>query len=270
MTHAAAAALGVLAMAVLLWPSHSHPIGRGPDRVGFRERLAALEVPEHPGRWIVGVAAVCAAAVAFIAPWHAAISAGVLSAIAASSWAQGRRRRADALMLSRDVETLQAIGAELRAGNDLAAALRSAGTVADTRMCAALTRAAQAIRMGDDPGAALERTAVSGVHRLAGLVRLSGSAGIALAEAVEVLADDATTQAHVRRDVTSLLAGPRATAALLTMLPAFGIVMGQTIGADPWRVLMHTNAGAIAMLVGTVLAAAGVWWTNAMVNGAQR
>lgn len=268
----ASVVLLLLSVALLAWP-HRHRITAGDPATrwaGLRDRVAAVWRPEQGPRWILGPAAVCAAAVALFAPWHAVLSAGVLTAVAASSWAQARERRRVANRLARAVETLQAVAAELRAGNDLAAALRSAGTVADTAMCAALTRAAQAIQMGDDPAASLERTAADGVDQLAGLVRLSGSRGIALAEAVEVLAGDATEQAIARRDVASLLAGPRATAALLTLLPVFGIVMGQTIGADPWQVLLHTSAGAIAMIAGTVLAAAGVIWTGAMVRGAER
>jgi tight adherence protein B len=266
-------ALLVLAIGLLLWPGGGRRFDVVASTIGGRrvwERFTTLSIPDRSGRWIIGTAAVVGTLVALFAPWHAALSAGVLSAVAASSWSQGQVRRRDAARLAQDVETLQAIAAELRAGNDLAAALRSAGTIADTTMCSALTRAAHAIQMGHDPAASLDRAGVDGVDQLAGLVRLSGARGIALAEAVEVLAGDATERANARRDVASLLAGPRATAAMLTLLPLFGILMGQTIGADPWRVLLHTSAGAIAMLAGTALAAAGVLWTGAMVGGAER
>ena len=267
----AAAALLLLSVAFLAWP-HRGRLGRGRTRgssINLWTRIKTMPLPKEGGRWILGAATICATVVALFAPWHAAICVGALSAVAGASWAQAHARRLQVVSLARDVETLQAIAAELRAGNDLARSLRSAGTVADTPMCTAIIRAAHAIGMGDDPAASLERTGVPGVDQLAGLVRLSGSRGIALADAVEMLASDAAERANARRDVTSLLAGPRATAAMLTLLPLFGIVMGQTIGADPWRVLLHTSAGAIAMIAGTALAAAGVLWTSAMVSGAQ-
>lgn len=260
------AVLLLLATALWVWPARNLAAGLREASV----RTMSLSLPEHGGRWIPGLSAICAAVVALFVPWHAALCAGALAAVAAWSWAQARQRRLKARQLAGDVEALQAVAAELQAGNDLTAALHSAGTTADTPMCAALLRAAHATQMGDDPAASLQRTELADVEQLAGLVGLSGSRGVALAEAVEALAGDAAERADARRDIASLLAGPRATAALLTLLPIFGLMMGQAIGADPWRVLLHTSAGAIAMIVGTALAVAGVLWTAAMVGTAEQ
>lgn len=266
-----AAILILIAVALLVWPrTDLLPRGHRAERgTNIPARLAALIAPSVGRRWIASAAAVSITAVALVAPWHAALCAGVLAALTTDSWLQARRRRLDEAQRVNDVDTLQALAAELRAGNDISAAFRSAGSMARTPMCRALGRAAQAVEMGDDPAASLERTGSAEVQPLAGLVRLSGSTGIALAEAIEVLADDATEAAVARREVASLVAGPRATAGMLTLLPVFGIVMGQMIGADPWRVLLHTSAGAITMITGTALAAAGVMWTATMVRRAE-
>lgn len=267
-----AAAVGmVLAGALLLWPARPRPTALGSRRAGadLRRWRAGLGQPRGGARWTLGGATVVTALLALAVPWHAAVCAGLLAAVSARFWAEGRARRATAQRLARDVETLQAVASELRSGNHLATALRSAGTTADTAMCRALTRAAHAIDLGDDPASSLERTGAAGAAQLAGLVRLSGERGIALAHAVEILAADADDEAAAGRDVDSLLAGPRATAALLTLLPVFGLIMGQTIGADPWRVLLHSTAGAVAMVAGTVLAASGMLWTGALVRTAR-
>lgn len=266
------AALLLMTAAVLLWPGLSRPTALGSANqmttsVRWRD---AVRQGQTGSRWIVAATVTVSTVIALLAPWHAALSAGVLTGVAAWSWSRARVRRSESARAARDVETLHALAAELRAGNDLVAALRAAGTVAQTPLCQALHRAAQTILMGGDAAESLARSDSVAAQRLAGLVRMSATRGIALADAVEVLAADATARADANRDVASLLAGPRATAALLTLLPGFGLVLGQSIGADPVGVLLHSTAGAISMVAGTLLAAAGVLWTHSMVRSAEQ
>lgn len=266
------AGLLLLTVAMLLWPGMPRPVALSPaDQV-----IASVDWRDlvHQGqlgsRWIVAATVTISTVVALLAPWHAALSAGVLTGVAAWSWSRSRVRRAESARAAQDVETLHALAAELRAGNDLVAALRAAGTVAETSLCQAMHRAAQTILMGGEAAGALERSTSLAAQRLAGLVRMSATRGIALADAVEVLAGDATARADANRDVASLLAGPRATAALLTLLPGFGLVLGQSIGADPVGVLLHSTPGAISMVAGSLLAATGVLWTHSMVRSAEQ
>src|SRR5690606_21337279 len=56
-----------------------------------------------------------------------------------------------------------------------------------------------------------------------------------------------------RRDVAAQLAGPRATARVLFLLPAFGLLLGQLLGAAPVRFLLESPLGLLCAVAGTVL-----------------
>lgn len=266
----AAVALAAIGCAVVIWPAGASRLRRlrarhdgGPTIGSLRRRQ--LSVRE---RLMITVSATVLAGLA--APPHAAACLGITLLVSLTLVERGRRRRRSARERAADCDTLQALAAELRAGHDLSAVLRATAKTGSSELCGALGRAGHAITMGEHPGDAIERTTTSPLGRqLAGLIRLSGTHGIALAEAVDVLAGDAADTLRQHRDLAGLLAGPRATAALLAVLPLFGIVMGETIGAHPMQTLLHTTAGALVMLVGVLLAAVGVLWTQALVAKAE-
>ncbi|ETT28360.1 hypothetical protein RR21198_6032, partial [Rhodococcus rhodochrous ATCC 21198] len=58
------------------------------------------------------------------------------------------------------------------------------------------------------------------------------------------------------------LAGARATATVLAALPALGVALGQMMGAAPVTVLLGDGLGGVLLVVGTVLACAGLLWTD--------
>lgn len=265
-----AASVLAIAGALLVWPepgstwASSHPHRRGGRaievvrrwRLGIRERSA--------------IAMSATLLVALVAPVHAALCVGVVALVLGTLLERTRRRRRSAREHAADCDTLLALAAELRAGHDLAAVLRATAETGSSELCQALGRAGHAITMGEHPADAIERATASALGRqLAGVIRLSATHGIALAEAVDVLAGDASDALRQHRDLAGLLAGPRATATLLAVLPVFGIVMGETIGAHPIQTLLYTGAGALVMLVGVALAAAGVLWTQALVAKAE-
>src|SRR5699024_5809890 len=72
----------------------------------------------------------------------------------------------------------------------------------------------------------------------------------------------------VRVDAT--LAGPRATAVILTALPALGALLGSGFGADPLAVLRGGPVGGVLCLVGAGFLCAGLAWTDRIVEGASR
>ena len=65
------------------------------------------------------------------------------------------------------------------------------------------------------------------------------------------------------------LAGPRATAVLLALLPAFGLAMGNALGADPLAVLVGTPLGQGCLVLGLLLEAAGLLWTARITRRAE-
>lgn len=111
--------------------------------------------------------------------------------------------------------------------------------------------------------------AVTGVphvlRALAACWRVCSAAGAGLAGAVDRMADGLRAAQAQQRLVESELAGPRATAGLLAVLPLAGVALGAALGAQPLTVLLHTRLGAACLTVGLALDALGVWWTGRIV-----
>lgn len=202
--------------------------------------------------------------------------AAVVSAVASllgRRWVAGRRRdRLDALERATGIEACAALAGELRAGRVPADALAAAAAVASGRCGASLTAAAAAARMGGDVAAVLATTdgsAVAGLLRaLAACWSVCATSGAGLADAVERLEEGLRAEQAQRRAVAAELAGPRATAALLAVLPAFGLLLAAGLGADPVDVLLHTQVGVLCLVAGLGLDGLGVLWTNHLVRRA--
>ena len=103
---------------------------------------------------------------------------------------------------------------------------------------------------------------------LAAAWQVTDAAGARLAGPATRLAETARAADAVRRELDAALAGPRATAGLLSMLPVAGVLLGSALGADPLAFLVSSGAGRVCLLAGTLLIAAGVGWTEAIVRRA--
>lgn len=268
----AAVPLLAIALALLLWPAPSLVQAHRPGTAALWSRARSAIGDARVGwRVCLSVALGVTLVLGATAPPHAAICGGLVTAVAVTALARSRDRKRALAQESRDADSLHALAAELRAGHDLAAALLATATGGFGSLGTAMERAAHAIAMGERPADALERASAESLSRqLAGLVRISGSHGLPLADAVEVLAAEAEERMRHRRDLAGLLAGPRATASLLAALPVLGLVMGESIGAHPVRILLHTGAGAVAMTAGVALTVAGMLWTQSLVARAER
>ena len=168
-------------------------------------------------------------------------------------------------------DALQRITDELRAGSHPAVAL--AGVTADGPVAARLlTPAATAARLGDDVPAALRRgqdTAVTTeLGRVAAAWSLAERHGVPLADVLARVHDDIRWRVRFGASVQALLAGPRATAGVLTALPGLGVALGQLLGADPIGVLRAGPLGQVLLVVGIGLVAAGRAWTDQILRRA--
>lgn len=105
---------------------------------------------------------------------------------------------------------------------------------------------------------------------LSGAWRLATRHGVVLAAVVDGLRADVASRRERALRVDSTLAGPRATAMILTGLPAFGMLLGSGFGADPLAVLLDGTLGGALSLAGAVLLAAGLMWTDRIAGGAAR
>lgn len=171
-----------------------------------------------------------------------------------------RRGRASRLRRQRSEEALAALVAlasELRAGLPPELALVNASTTV-------WPTALAAIRLdGDVPDALRADAATTPVLRsLAACWQVGASSGSGLANAVDRLAQSHREADDVRGQLEVQLAGPRATARMLALLPLIGIAMGAMLGADPLGFLLGSPVGIACLAAGVGLTAVGMWWTN--------
>ena len=162
-----------------------------------------------------------------------------------------------------------AVAGELRAGRQPVQALLA---VRAPDLGSAGSAVPAAARYGGDVPEALRAAArLPGAEGLAGVaacwqVAVEGGAG--LAAGLERIAAGLRARRDQREELRAQLAGPRATALMLALLPVCGLLMGSALGADPLRVLLHTPAGWACLLVGGLLEWGGVVWTARIVAAA--
>ena len=207
--------------------------------------------------------------------WGAALLAAAALPLVWAGRAQQVRRRERSAEQRSVVEACSALAAELRAGRPLADALQGAAALAAGGLRAALLTASSTARLGGDVPAALlrsaDRSATSEVLRsLAACWRVCSGTGAGLAEAVTRLAEGARARQRQERAVQTALAGPRASALVLALLPVAGLGLAVALGARPLHVLLHTPLGRLCLLGGVVLEIAGIWWTRRIVARASR
>ncbi|MFS0831123.1 hypothetical protein ABC337_10705 [Arthrobacter sp. 1P04PC] len=65
------------------------------------------------------------------------------------------------------------------------------------------------------------------------------------------------------------LAGPKATAAILTWLPFAGLALAMLLGVDAAGILLGTPLGLLCLAAGAGLAAAGRIWSGRLVRSAE-
>jgi tight adherence protein B len=166
------------------------------------------------------------------------------------------------------VDVCRAMAAELRAGRPVPAAFGAAARAGPPALVALLQPAVGVARRGD--GAELaDAVAVmaaspgcAGLSRVVACWRVAATSGAALAPAIDRVADALQDDIDLRRDITSTLAGPRATAHLLAGLPVVGLLLGTAIGADPVGFLFGSGPGIGCLLAAVVLDTAGLAWAR--------
>jgi tight adherence protein B len=189
----------------------------------------------------------------------------------AGAWWRVRRRQANRdAARRRDVvgELLSALVAELRSGAEPRAALVSA----TNGLRGLEPMAAAAVRPAGDVPAALDaladRPGGSTAGDLAAAWRVADLTGCGLADPVARVLRGHRSEDRLRREVGAQLAGPRATAALLSGLPLVGLMLGIALGADPVGFLLGPTAGRLVLVVGIALVAVGIIWTRRITAAA--
>ncbi|WP_345383188.1 type II secretion system F family protein [Pseudonocardia yuanmonensis] len=202
-----------------------------------------------------------------------AVAGAVAAEVMRRRRTRARERAAAVAAAGELAEAVSRIVEELRTGAHPAAALdgaRSDGPLA----AEALAPAAAAARLGDDVPAALRRGAgersdlvATELRRLAGAWSLADRHGAPLADLLSGTLADLRWRLAFEARVRARLAGPRATAGVLTALPLLGLGLGHLLGADPLGVLRDGILGQALLLVGSGLLLAGLLWSDRIATG---
>jgi tight adherence protein B len=261
----------LLGLGLGLLPVASRAAGRT-RRLAADGRLRVVAVRRsRPGliRLPVGAAAGCVGLAATGLGWWAGGAALALSA-AIGTGAAGRvllaaaRARAERRAAGELLTGLRLLAAELDAGARPDAALVAASG-ASARHRAELCAAAAAAERGEPP-----QFRAAELAPLAAAWHVSDRAGAPLALVVGRVAGELAARADQQRAVRTAVAGAQSSAALLTVLPALGLVLGVAMGARPQHVLLDTAAGRLLGLAGVALDAAGLLWTARLTTRASR
>ncbi len=93
-------------------------------------------------------------------------------------------------------------------------------------------------------------------------------AGSPLGRTLLSFADSLQDVAEKGREIETALAGPKATARVVLLLPLIGILFGIGLGFDLLGVLFGTDPGRICLFCGSALAAVAVYWNRALIRRA--
>lgn len=209
--------------------------------------------------------------VALVPPrWWGLVTVAAGVACGARVLLRGRRRRAERTRVGQQVlEACDLVAAELAAGSPVEQALERAG-----ELCPLLRPAGDAGRLGSDVAAALRRAAgepgADDLRLLAAAWQVSHRSGQGLAVATARISQRLRAQRRTARVVEAELSSARATARLVAALPVAAWVMGAGTGSRPVAFLTGGPAGLVCLAVGLGLTMAGLWWIEALADGASQ
>ncbi len=158
---------------------------------------------------------------------------------------------------------LLALAGELRGGSDALRAIRVCGLRHPVA-----PRATRSAALGGDVAQALRADAadVPVLRSVAAAWAIAGQTGAGLAGVLDSIADGHRRSAAVRSSLRVELAGPRATARLMSLLPLLGLGLAFLLGADPLNWLLTSPIGWVCLLAAVLLNLTGYWWITRIVR----
>ena len=222
---------------------------------------AAVEQPTTvrvPDVWALVRWLLPAALAGLLAGLGGAIAAGVLTLAWRQEWQAHGRATADLEMAAHTATALRTMVSELRSGAHPVTAAEAAAEVVpavadDLRALATSARLDGELR-------------ASALPELAAAWTLGKRYGLPMADVLNAARSDAEASLTFARRTRAKLAGPRASAAVLTGLPALCVLLGQAMGAAPLPVLTETAPGQLLLVVGSLLLWAGTAWCRALTG----
>ncbi|AHM09436.1 putative transmembrane protein [Mycobacterium tuberculosis variant bovis BCG str. ATCC 35743] len=165
---------------------------------------------------------------------------------------------------------LRAVAARARLGADVTAGLLAAAR--SSALPAYWERLAVCWQLGSDHGLAIASLMRAAQRDVAERQRFSarGSAGsdhgLAIASLMRAAQRDVAERQRFSARVSAGMAGARASAAILAILPLLGVLLGQLIGARPLSFLLTGRVGGWLLVVGLTLACAGLLWSDRITD----
>ncbi|WET79154.1 type II secretion system F family protein [Amycolatopsis sp. QT-25] len=95
---------------------------------------------------------------------------------------------------------------------------------------------------------------------------LANRFGLPMADVLDAARRDAEAEIGFRRRLDAKMAGPRASATVLAVLPLVCLPLGEAMGASPLGVLTGTGAGQFLLVVGSGLIWAGTAWCRTLTG----
>ena len=248
------------------------------ERRRFLERMSTMDVGiddvrrRRPSRRvIVGAAAVGGGCVgALVGGPVVGIAVGVASAIAPVAMDRkrnaGRRTAIDGQLL----DAVTAIASALRSGRSLGQALTTAADEADDPLSTVLADTAHAASLGVPMDEALDRfaDAVGGsdVRLVSGVLKVHRRTGGALAASLDDVARTLADRREAARELCSLTAQARLSAAILGLLPLGFFLFLSVVARRDIESAYRTTAGASAIGIGVALQGAAFVWIRRLLR----
>lgn len=253
--------LALLGLGVLCWPARRSRVRlrclASPERSGRRRR------PPRPGPFGVVAGTGGLAWLAF-GP-GSGVAVAVLSAVLCRRWRARRRLLAGLDAISGLADAVRSLATGVRTGAHPAEAAELAAADATPPAAAVLRAIAAAARLDGDIERALATVTTpllsTALGRFGRAWVLAARHGLPLADVLDAVGGDLEQRARFNRQVFARMAGPRASATVLALLPAVGVALGEAMGARPLHVLTTTVAGQLLLVAGVVLLSAGIAWS---------
>jgi tight adherence protein B len=256
--------LALLLAAVSLWPAS----GSGRSRVvPWRQRGVSDAGPRGLGR----------AATSGRPGRHGPLleaSAGDGGPVRARGGPHGNRRVRRAALEGALAELVSAVAAPLRAGVPPSVALAAAEPTwrDDPALGPLLRDLVRAARDGGSPAEVWLRHANardSADLRFVGQAwAISERTGAPLADALASSEEVLRARMRARQRLAAAAAGPRASMAVLCLLPASGPVVGLTMGVDPRSLYFSSPLATASLALGVALAGGAWWWSRRILRRA--
>jgi tight adherence protein B len=241
-----------------------------------RRRIAppgpvGCEVPLLRANAVGGIIACAAVVATLVLPTTTVLAVAVLGMTAGLRY---RRRRSigraadEGRMLEAALDVL--VG-ELRTGSHPVRAFRVAADETDGTVADSLRAVAARAKLGADVIAGLRSAARSSAlpenwNRLAACWQLASDHGLAIATLMRAAQRDIAERQRFSARVTAGMAGARATAVILAGLPVLGMLLGQLVGASPLQFFLSGHVGGWLLVIGSMLACAGLVWSDQITD----